>query len=132
MAGGRPSEYREAYCAEVINLMGAGLSMTAAAAELGFHRETFLYWADKFPEFSDALKLAKGKRTAFLERQLLQEDSGPRVTARIFALKNAAPEEWRDRVEQDVTHRITETVDRPVNETREQWLERRNRELGRT
>ncbi len=32
---------------------------------------------------------------------LLSADMGPRVTARIFALKNAAPEEWKDKVQNE-------------------------------
>lgn len=103
MPGGRPSEYKPAYCDELVELMGAGLSLTAAMAELGFHRETALEWAKRYPEFSDALKLGKAKRTRILEEQLLAADQGPRVTARIFALKNAAPDEWADKVVQQHT-----------------------------
>jgi hypothetical protein len=83
--------------------MGTGLSLTAAMASLGFHRETALEWARRYPEFSDALKLGKAKRTRILEEQLLAAEQGPKVTARIFALKNAAPDEWADKVVQQHT-----------------------------
>lgn len=98
MPAGRPSEYKEAYCEEVVNLMAEGLSLTAAMAAIGFHRDTALDWAQKYPEFSGAIKRGQAKRTLILEQQLLSAEQGPRVTARIFALKNAAPDEWKDKV----------------------------------
>lgn len=95
---GRPSEYSPFIGNLLIDLMATGLSLTAAAAEIGFHRWTIYRWAEEHPEFSDALKLARGKRVLFLERGLLAAPDGPTVTSRIFALKNADPEEWRDKV----------------------------------
>jgi hypothetical protein len=102
---GRPSEYSESYGNELIELMAEGLSITAAAAELGFHRDTIYDWAEKYPIFSDALKRARGKRVLKLERDLLGAADGPTVTSRIFALKNADPGEWRDKHE--VSHGVT-------------------------
>lgn len=104
MPAGRPSAYKPEYGEEIIQLMAAGLSLTAAAAELGFHRDTVYQWAETHEEFSDALKLGRGKRVLSLERDLLDKDmAGPQITARIFALKNAAPDEWREKVQQEVT-----------------------------
>lgn len=103
MPAGRPSEYTPALGNEIIELMATGLSLTAAAAELGFHRDTIYDWAGKYPEFSDACKKARGKRTLFLERRLLSADSSPVVTSSIFALKNACPDEWREKHEVGVT-----------------------------
>lgn len=97
-ASGRPSTYKPEFGNEMISLMAEGLSLTAAAAELGFHRDTIYEWAKVHPEFSDAVKLAKGKRILKLERDMLGAKDGPIVTARIFALKNADPEEWREKV----------------------------------
>lgn len=101
MSVGRPSKYREAYCNEVIETMATGLSLTAFAGEIGVSRDTVNEWQRVHPEFSDAVKVAKAKRTLALERGMLTAESGPAVTARIFALKNADPEEWRDRKEID-------------------------------
>lgn len=95
----RPQEYSSILGNELIELMASGLSLTAAAAELGFHRQTMYDWENKHPEFSDAIKLARGKRVLKLERDMLGAVDGPVVTARIFALKNADPKEWRDRQE---------------------------------
>ncbi len=109
-AVGRPTKYKPTYCEEVISLMATGLSFMAACAELGVHRTTAYDWAKEYPEFADALNLGRGKRVLFLERRLLGQPnadgevvmSGPVVTSTIFALKNAAPEEWRDKHEHEV------------------------------
>jgi hypothetical protein len=98
MPAGRPTDYRPEYGQEIIDLMATGLSLTAAAADLGFHRQRVYEWAEHHPEFADAVKLARAKRVLALERGLLEATEGPRVTARIFALKNADPEEWREKV----------------------------------
>lgn len=108
--GGRPSKYKPAFCEEIINLMGSGLSLTAAAAELGLARETVYAWEREIPEFSDAVKLARGKRTLKLERDLIGAQDGPTVTSRIFALKNACAAEWREKQELDVNASIAISI----------------------
>lgn len=99
--GGRPSTYNENMGGEVINLMAEGLSLTAAMAELGFHRDTAYDWQKKYPEFSDAVKIGQAKRQLFLERRLLSADASPVVTSSIFALKNTGTGDWRDKQEID-------------------------------
>jgi len=101
-AGGRPSKFQPAYCDEVIAIMATGLSLTAFAGDIGVARSTINEWMDTYPEFSEAVKVAKAKRTAALERSMLSSENGPQVTSRIFALKNADPEEWREK--QTVEH----------------------------
>lgn len=103
MPAGRPSEYNPTYVNELISLMSEGLSLTAAAAELGFVKQTVYNWAEKNPELLDAIKLGHGKRTNFLERRMLKATEGPVVTSSIFALKNAAPDEWRDKHDHEIT-----------------------------
>lgn len=99
---GRPSGYSDTMCREVINLMAEGLSLTAAMAELGYHRQTAYDWQEAHPEFSDAVKVGQAKRQLFLERRLLSADQGPVVTSSIFALKNTGTGDWRDK--QEVEH----------------------------
>lgn len=95
---GRPSKYSPAYCNEVIECGAQGLSLTAFAGEIGVDRDTITEWNKVYPEFSLACKVAQSKRTNFLERGMLREDAtGPMVTARRFALANAAPHEWREK-----------------------------------
>lgn len=99
MTAGRPTDFKETFGEEILNLMTEGLSLAAAAAELGIHRQRVYEWVDRHPEFADTVKLAMSKRQLFLERRLLKADAGPVVTSTIFALKNAGAEDWRDRQE---------------------------------
>lgn len=102
MPAGRPTDFYPELGEEILGLMEAGLSLAAAAAEKGIHRQRVYEWVDRFPEFADTVKLAQAKRQLFLERRLLSAEIGPVVTSTIFALKNAGAEDWRDR--QEVAH----------------------------
>lgn len=99
----RPTKYDPAYCDEVIECMGRGLSLTAFAGEIEVARSTINVWMAEHPEFSEAVKVGTAKRVLYLEKRLIDGDTGPRVTSHIFALKNADPEEWRDKREHEVT-----------------------------
>ncbi|WP_192258642.1 terminase small subunit-like protein [Mesorhizobium caraganae] len=103
---GRPTDYKPTYAEEILQLMAEGLSLAAAAAELGFHRQRVYEWEERHPEFADTIKLARSKRQLFLERRLLKADQGPVVTSTIFALKNAAGEDWREK--QEVQHDVSD------------------------
>lgn len=100
MTIGRPSKYDPAYCEQVLSYMGQGYSLTAFAGSIRVARDTVYEWEREHPDFSDAVKAARGARVATLEEGLLKSDQlSPQVTARIFALKNACPDEWRDKHE---------------------------------
>lgn len=100
---GRPTAFKPEFAEEMISLMATGLSLTAAAAALGFTRQSIYDWEAAHPDFAEAMKLARGKRTLKLEQDLLTLENGPQVTARIFALKNADPTEWREKTVQELT-----------------------------
>lgn len=97
MPAGRPSEYDPAFCDEVESFMALGFSKMAAAGEIGVCYNTLKAWMDAHPEFLTAVKRGEAKRAVKLERDLMDAETGPKVTSRIFALKNAAPDEWRDK-----------------------------------
>lgn len=101
MPAGRPTDFKPAMGEEILSLMASGLSLAASAAELGIHRQRVYEWMERHPEFADTVKLAQAKRQLFLERRLLSADAGPVVTSTIFALKNAGPEDWRDKQEHE-------------------------------
>lgn len=111
MPAGRPSKFSEAYCNEVVEAMGTGLSLTAFAGQIGVARSTINVWMAEHPDFSEAVKVGTAKRVLYLERRLLDGEIGPRVTSHIFALKNADPEEWRDKIEThhsgELAHKVT-------------------------
>ncbi len=112
---GRPTKYRPEYCDAVVDYMSQGYSKTAFAGKIGVSRETLYEWSKEHPEFSYAVKIGETARTAALEEQLLAEDEGPRVTARIFALKNACPSEWREKQDVHVTDERGPMVSITVN-----------------
>lgn len=95
---------------EILSLMAEGLSLAAAAADLGVHRQRVYEWEASNPDFADTIKLARSKRQLFLERRLLKADTGPVVTSSIFALKNAAGEDWRDKQEVETSGNLTINV----------------------
>ena len=97
MPAGRPSKYDAKLCEKLIAKMREGYSLTAASAFIGIHRDTAHEWGRQHPEFSDAVKMGKALRVLKLEGDLLAAEDSPTVTSRIFALKNADPEEWRDK-----------------------------------
>lgn len=107
---GRPSEYRPEYCDRVVEIMSMGLSLTAAMGVLGFARSTAYEWQEKYPAFSDAVKLGQSRRQMFLELKLMEAPSGAQATGAIFALKNTGTGDWRDK--QEVEH--SGAIDRNV------------------
>jgi transposase len=94
---GRPTLYKPEFCDQLIEQMAEGLSFMAAMERIGVSRQTGYSWVKQHEEFLEAFELGKGKRLLFLERRLLSARSHGVVTSTIFALKNACPEEWRDR-----------------------------------
>lgn len=96
MPAGRPTDFTPEIGEKILSKMTEGLSLAAAAAECDVHRQRVYEWEAKHPEFADTIRLARVKRQSFLERRLLSASDGPVVTSSIFALKNAAGEDWRD------------------------------------
>jgi len=108
MTAGRPTKYDPAYCDAVIETMQQGLSLTAFAGKILVARSTINEWMEHHPEFSESVRVGKAARTAALEEGMLGAESGPAVTARMFALKNADPDEWRDKSEVKQTVTLTD------------------------
>lgn len=117
MPAGRPTDFKEPMGEEILQLMASGLSLAASAAELGVHRQRVYEWMERHPEFADTVKLAQAKRQLFLERRLLSADAGPVVTSTIFALKNAGPEDWREKQEVEHSGKVTTRVERVIVDT---------------
>jgi hypothetical protein len=85
--------------------MEQGYSTTALAGHLGVSRATIYNWADRHPEFLEALKLGEAASALWWEARLRQNalDGTGNATAAIFGLKNRARHDWRDRRETDLT-----------------------------
>lgn len=103
------SKYTPEMCAKAIDLMADGFSVLAVAGVLGVGRRTVYDWIERHEEFAEAVELGQAKRCHFWEKKLKDAASGPEVTSCIFTLKNAAPEEWRDRV--DVGGKVSITIE---------------------
>jgi hypothetical protein len=94
---GRPTLYRPEYCQRAIEFMGQGYSVTALAGHLGVGKQCVYEWMAAHRDFDDAVNMGRAARVATLEAKLLTTSQGVGVTAAIFALKNADPDEWQDR-----------------------------------
>ena len=77
--------------------MGQGYSVTALAGHLGMSKDAIYDWINHYPDFCHAVNMGRAARVAALEAKLLSTSQGVGVTAAIFALKNADPDEWQDR-----------------------------------
>jgi len=100
---GRPTIYTEELGHKILEYMSRGLSLTAAAAACDIHRERVYEWEQKHEEFGQLVKLARAKRQYWLENELTTTTAAPRITAMIFALKNAAPADWLEKTHTEVT-----------------------------
>lgn len=108
MTAGRPTDFKPEMGEEILARMEVGFSLAAAAADLGIHRQRVYEWMERHPQFADTVKLAQAKRQLFLERRLLDAKDSPTVTSTIFALKNAGPQDWRDK--QEVEHAVSDPL----------------------
>jgi transposase len=104
MPAGRPSKYQPSYCDLVIEHMTEGASLTSFAAEIGVARSSINEWMEQNPEFSEAVKIAKAKCSAWWERlgRKNAAEGGGNATLVIFGLKNMAADDWREK--QEVEH----------------------------
>jgi hypothetical protein len=110
---GRPTLYRPEYCDLAIEVMGQGYDVTAVAGSIGVAQKTVYRWIEEYPDFCHAIEIGKARRLLALQNKLLTTAMGVGVTAAIFALKNAAPDDWQDRynTETKITHRIEQVSD---------------------
>lgn len=88
---GRPSPYAEERCRQIIEIMSAGFTVTAAAGKMGVDRGTIYRWAKSHSEFCNALGIAKAKRVLHWEHELLTTEDPTRVRVCIAALKMDEP-----------------------------------------
>jgi hypothetical protein len=87
--------------------MSQGYSVTAVAGFLGVAKDTVYEWVRVHAAFSAAITAGRSMRVAALETKLLSTQVGVGVTAAIFALKNADPDEWKDLYNQTTDVRVT-------------------------
>lgn len=99
----RPSEYKQEYCEQVIELGREGMSVVEMAAEIGVHRETLEEnWPAAYPEFSEAFTRARVLSQAWWEKQgrvnLLVPPGVGTFQGSVWSRSMAArfPKDWRE------------------------------------
>lgn len=136
-AGGRPTKYDPKYCDEAVELVGFGATDEDLARHFDVNVDTIYEWKNVHPEFSEAIKDAKAKIDAKVERSLFERAMGyscpetvyatykgklsdakvvtkhypPETVAAIFWLKNRQPARWRDRQEMAIEGAVPVIVD---------------------
>ena len=114
---GAPTKYRPQFCAKLLQAARDGLSLSAFAGELETTGEVLWDWQRRFPAFATACQQAKLIRLATWERIAIGIARGELPYAgtamTIFALKNCAPDEWREKtvVEHDISDRVADRLE---------------------
>lgn len=101
----RPSKYDPKLIDEMEAMAQEGASVLECATRMGVCKQTLFNWAEEHPEFLDALTRAKALRQVWWERVHRKcASTGEGNAASIqFGLKNIAPDDYRDKVEQELS-----------------------------
>ena len=83
---GRPSAYCPDLCNKIINAIATGLSLDAAAAEIGISPRTAYQWQRDTPEFSQAIEIGRAKALLVLEKRAIAVANGKPGNAQIISL----------------------------------------------
>lgn len=153
---GRPSKYKPEFAEQAAKLCALGLTDVEVSEFFGVSVRTLHRWKAEDEAFCHALKAAKSQADDRVERSLFERATGyafveqqaikikvgpheekveivdvekqvpPDTTACIFWLKNRKPQEWRDKIETELSGPNggpikTEEVTRPKI-TKEEWL----------
>jgi hypothetical protein len=105
---GRPSKYDPKFCDAVVAVGEDGGTLAEMAVACGVNRETINDWIAAHPEFSDAIKLGIQKAQAWWEEKgriaTFGGMPGFNATSYIFHMKNRFKDDWRDRVETEISN----------------------------
>lgn len=128
--GGRPSKFKPEMVKQAKKLSQLGATDRELADFFSVSVSTLNLWKIEHPEFAESLKLGKEAADARVERSLFQRAIGyshdavkifadvktgaeqvipytehyaPDTTAAIFWLKNRRPDEWREKVQTELT-----------------------------
>ena len=107
---GRPTKYRPEYCDQVVEHMAQGKSLTSFASRIGVSTDCLYDWIATNADFSYAVKCGHPARVNTLEDKLLNVHTGGEAASAIFALKNAAPAEYREVRYENIEHNVNINV----------------------
>ena len=106
---GRPSLYDPAYIDRVIELGKIGKSTEAIGAILGVGTATLYRWRDEFPEFREALDIAKDMELYWWEEQaqayMVENKESDRLNSSLWSRSMAArfPKKYRESTNTEIT-----------------------------
>jgi transposase len=106
---GRPTLYRPEYCQRVIEMGKRGLSQEQISGTLGCAWNTLDLWAEKHPEFMQALRTAKNLELHYWEdlglQNVLETPGGQRLNGAVYNKIMAArfPHKYSERNKIELT-----------------------------
>lgn len=109
LAVGRPSNYKPAYCQQVIELGRQGKSYEQIASILNIGLRTLFTWRDTHPEFQHALSDAKTFEMAFWEdlaqSHLVELKNAPKLNTGLWSRSMAArfPNKYSERIKNEIS-----------------------------
>jgi Helix-turn-helix domain of resolvase len=110
MPAGRPTKYKPEFCDRVIELARDGASKAEIALDMNIAYSTFDVWQNDIPEFSEAVKAAERISQGWWEKKgrisTFGGVDGFNATSYIFNMKNRFKQDWREKVEQEVSGHI--------------------------
>lgn len=80
-----------------------GLTNEQIASNMSIGITTLWEWRKKSPKIANALKIGKDEADIQVENALYKAALEGNTTAMIFWLKNRKPENWRDKIQQEIT-----------------------------
>lgn len=106
---GRPSKYKPAFCSLVMELGREGASQAEMAEACDVHATSLVDWAEKFPEFADALARARQAAMVYWEKigreNLYSKQFQSAVYNKLIASR--FPEQYSERHQFDINHNTT-------------------------
>jgi transposase len=73
---GRPTAYKPEFCHRIVELMAEGRSLDGCASILGVNPDSLYVWQNKYPAFSEAVRIGRAASTTFWETRLLEVAKG--------------------------------------------------------
>jgi transposase-like protein len=109
MPMGRPTDYRPEFCEQAVELGAQGKSYAQIGAAFGVARKTLYEWAERYPEFRDALARARDLSLSWWEEQahtgMWESPEGLRLNPQLWSRSMAArfPDDYRESKKTEIT-----------------------------
>ena len=104
--GGRPTEYRQEMCDQVIELLKEGASIEEIGLDLNCGYSTVYQWMDRHPEFAEAVKKGREYSKGWWLKEGRQNLKTKEFNSNLYALNMKNRHGWADKTESTNTHNI--------------------------